>query len=468
MTHKTPTTIKDLPSPKGHFLWGHLPQFNTHNKHQVLERWVDECGDLFKINFVGKEFVVSAKPSLNNTILRLRPDKFKRFSKIDEILKEMGVSGIFNAEGEDWKRHRKPIAEALNMQHVKAYYPIVLDKVNNILEKFKSYAEDNKAVDVQKEFMLFTVDITTEIAFGHKLDTINDRTNNFQKHLEVIFPMINERVTAPLPIWRFIKRKKDKALLKSLETIKKIIHQFIDESKNKIKENSKLREQPSNFLEALLVANEASSFTEDEVYGNIFTMLLAGEDTTSNSISWTLFYLAQHPEIVNKIREEAHTVYAKDDFPKTFETLSELKYTNAVVQEAIRLKPTTPQLYFEANEDIELEALFIPRNTKIILQNKVAQTKDAYFTNANTFEPERWLASECPVHKNHSPEVIKAFGGGPRYCPGMHLAISEMVVLVSTLCKHFNFKLDVKPEAIIEQFEFTMFPKNLLVKLLPI
>ncbi len=190
MDHKKPITIKDLSSPKGHALLGHLPQFNTHNKHQVLERWVEECGELFKINFVGKVFIVSAKPSLNNTILRLRPEAFKRFSKIDEILKEMGVSGVFNAEAEHWKRHRKPIAEALNMQHVKAYYPIILDKTINLLEKFKTFSKAGKAVDVQKEFMLFTIDITTEIAFGHKLDTINNRDHSFQKHLEVIFPMI--------------------------------------------------------------------------------------------------------------------------------------------------------------------------------------------------------------------------------------------------------------------------------------
>ncbi|WP_242203766.1 cytochrome P450 [Aestuariivivens insulae] len=460
----TSIKIKDLPSPKGHFIWGHLPQFNTYNKHQVLERWVEECGDLFKINFVGKEFVVSSRSSLNSTILRLRPEKFRRFSKIDEILKEMGVSGVFNAEVGDWKRHRKPIAEALNMQHVKGYYPVVLDKTFRLLKKFKTFSEANKTIDVQKEFMLFTVDITTEIAFGHKLDTINNMDDSFQKHLEVIFPMINERITAPIPIWRFFKRKKDKVLLESIEAIKAVIYQFIEESKSRIKNNPELKKQPSNFLEALLLANENHVFSYEEVYGNIFTMLLAGEDTTSNSISWALFYLAQHPEVVAKVREEAYMVYLDDDAPTTFEKLSELKFTNAVVQEVLRLKPTTPQLYFEANEDVEIEGVFIPQKTKVILQNKVAQTKETYFTNANTFEPERWMDNGCPMHKAHSPEVIKVFGGGPRYCPGMHLAITEMVTLISTLCKHFNFKLKIKPEAVVEQFEFTMYPKNLLIE----
>lgn len=455
--------IKDLKSPKGTFLLGHLPQFNTYNKHQVLERWVEESGELFKINFVGKEFVVSANPDFNNKILRLRPDTFKRFSKIDEILKEMGVDGVFNAEGDTWRRQRKPIAEALSVRNVRAFYPIIFSKTEKILEKFKEYSKKGTIVDVQKEFMAFTIDITTEIAFGHKLDTINNKSNSFQKHLEVIFPMINTRVTAPFPIWRYFKKEKDKILDQSLKSIEKVIYEFIDDAKRRMVENPKLREQPSNFLEALLVENEDANFTDEEIYGNVFTMLLAGEDTTSNSLSWTIFYLAQHPEIVVKIRGEAKDVYENKDIPGVYEDIELLKYANAVVQEGMRLKPTTPQLYLEAKEDVVVNNVSIPKSTSIILQNKVAQTEEVNFSNANDFEPERWMPGECPMHKNHSPNVMRAFGGGARYCPGMHLSKSEMVVLISTLCKHFDFKLEVKPREIRERFEFTMYPENLKV-----
>jgi cytochrome P450 len=460
--------IENLKSPKGAFLLGHLPQFNTYNKHQVLERWVEESGELFKINFVGKEFLVSANPDFNNKILRSRPETFKRFSKIDEILKEMGVDGVFNAEGETWKRHRKPIAEVLSVKNVKLFYPIIVDKTNTLLQKFKSYSEEKTIVNVQKEFMSFTIDITTEIAFGHKLDTINDVSNSFQKDLEVVFPMINERITAPIPIWRYFKRKKDKTLDAALKSIETLVYNFIESAKDKLDKNPELKVHPSNFLEALLVEKEAANFSDKEIYGNVFTVLLAGEDTTSNSLSWALFYLAQYPEVVAKVRVEAEAVYAGKDLPSTYETVEHLKYANAVVQEAMRLKPTTPQLYFEANEDTIVENVAIPKGTNIILQNKVAQTQDAYFSNPNAFEPDRWMVSRCPMHENHSPNVMRAFGGGSRYCPGMHLAKTEMTVLISTLCKHFNFELNVAPEAVKECFEFTMFPDPLKITFKPV
>ncbi|MEP5341852.1 MAG: cytochrome P450 [Algibacter sp.] len=460
-----PLKIKELKSPKGTFLLGHLSQFNTYNKHQVLERWVEESGDLFKINFVGKEFVVSSNPDFNNKMLRARPESFKRFSKIDEILKEMGVDGVFNAEGSTWKRHRKPIVEALNVKNVKAFYPILVEKTTTIFEKFKNYAKEDHVIDIQKEFMRFTIDITTEIAFGYKLDTINNRSNDFQKHLEVIFPMINYRVTAPFPIWRYFKSKKDKVLDASLKAIESVIYEVIDNAKIRIEEQPKLKEQPSNFLEALLVDNEDANFSDEEIYGNVFTMLLAGEDTTSNSLSWAIFYLAQHPEIVSKVRKEAIDVYKSEAVLSDYEKVELLKYANGVAQETLRLKPTTPQLYLESKESIVINNVLIPKGTNIILQNKVAQTQEDYFSNAEEFIPERWIANGCPMHDKHSPNVMRAFGGGSRYCPGMHLAKSEMIILISTLCKHFDMKLEVNPDEIKERFEFTMYPENLKVTL---
>lgn len=464
--HTKPTLIKDLPSPKGNFILGHLPQFNVSDKHLVLERWVKECGDLFKINFIGKKIVVSANHKLNSEILKLRPEKFRRFSKINEIFKEMGIVGVFNAEGDTWKRHRKPTSEALNLKKIKGYYPIINDKTQMLLNKWKQYANDQKQIDIQKELIRYTIDITTSIAFGYQLDTINHKEDDFQKHLELIFPMVNERITAPIPLWRLYKQKKDKALDKSLKEIEKIVYHFIDKAKERLDKEPALKENPSNFLEALLVEQENENrFSTKEIYGNVFSILLAGEDTTSNSISWAVFYLAQHPEIITKIRKEANAIYSHEQTPQTTQDLNKLKYANAVAQEAIRLKPVTPNLYMQANEDITINNLYIPMDTTIMLQNKVSQTQEQYFYNPNEFIPKRWLKDSCPIHQNHQPDTIKAFGGGARFCPGKNLAMHEMTIAISSICKHFDFSLAVKPEEVKEQFAFTMYPKNLILNI---
>ncbi|MGH1436965.1 MAG: cytochrome P450 [Lewinella sp.] len=71
----------------------------------------------------------------------------------------------------------------------------------------------------------------------------------------------------------------------------------------------------------------------------------------------------------------------------------------------------------------------------------------------------------CPAHYQHTPELIRAFGGGPRFCPGKHLATYEMVAVVSALCCNFDISLMGKPEEVKEGFAFTMHPENLKIRL---
>ncbi|WP_299104468.1 cytochrome P450 [uncultured Tenacibaculum sp.] len=465
MKPTTPTklsTLKDLKTPKGSFFLGNLKDFKKKNKHRILEQWANELGDLYTIKLGPIKALVSADTIVNTTILKQRPDQFRRLSKIDEVFKEMGFHTVFNAEGDDWKKQRKPVAEALNVRKVKGYYPIVHDKTEKLLTKINSYASTKDSVEILKDFIAYTIDVTTEVAFGYKLNTIHNKQDSFQNHLELIFPMINERITAPFPSWRYFPSKKDKQLKESLKAIEKVVGKFIEEAKDRLLKSPDLKEAPTNFLEALLIESEKehSIFDQKTLYGNVIAMLLAGEDTTSNSMAWTLYYLAQHPEIVYKIREEAHKEYT-GNVADDYEIINKLKYTNAAIQEAMRLKPTTPILFFQSNDDIIVNNLQIPKNTSIILVNSHAQRNSDYFSNPLSFEPGRWIKSECPFHQNHAPKAVKVFGGGARLCPGMHLSMVEMTTAISSICKNFDFKLSVSPNEVHENFAFTVFPENL-------
>jgi len=457
--------IADLPSPKGQFLVGHLPQFKPEIKHLVLERWVEEVGKLFKIHLVGKQFVVSADPEFNEIVLKSRPKQFRRYSKIQEMMEEMGIYGVFNSEGETWAKQRKITAEALNLKNVKAYFPAISELTNKLYQRWTLLSEKSDDIDVQQELMRFTVDVTTLIAFGYNTNTMEKDGDVIQQRLETIFPAINKRITAPFPIWRYFKNQKDKALDQAIKELESVIYDFISKAKIRLTEEHSRKEKPTNFLEALLVAQEQEGRVTDlEIYGNVFTILLAGEDTTSNSISWALYFLATHPEKIAKVKEETSKVLRDAICAQDVEQLSELKYTEAVVMEAMRLRPVTPTLIATAIEDVVVKELFIPKGTDLILQNKVPQTNEENFVMATEFIPERWLTTNCPVIGNHTPDVMRAFGAGARFCPGKHLAMHEMVSAVSMICHNFDFQLAVPKSDVKERFAFTMFPQNLIMK----
>ena len=81
----------------------------------------------------------------------------------------MGVNGVFDAEGNNWERQRKPTAEALSLKKVRDFYPKIAATTGRLLEKWKGFAGIQERIDVQKELMRFTVDITTDIAFGYEM-----------------------------------------------------------------------------------------------------------------------------------------------------------------------------------------------------------------------------------------------------------------------------------------------------------
>lgn len=459
-------TLDDLPSPKGHLLLGNLPDFQVPDNHLVTKKWIDELGSLFRLSLAGKKILVSADPDVNRQIMKARPEHFARLHKMSDILEEMGVLGTFNAEGKTWERHRKVIAEALNYKNTKAYFSVVVGMTDRLLNRWSGLANMERSIDVQKELMRYTVDITSVIAFGYDTHTLDHDGDIVQQHLEKIFPMLHYRITAPIPYWRFVKMKKDRILDEAIAAIEKTVNQFILAARKRLEGDPSLRDNPTNFLEAMLVEQEKTgNFSDKEVYGNVFTVLLAGEDTTSNSISFALYYLAQHPNVVREIRNELDRICPGKKYPDSFSEVTSLKYIEAVVNEAMRLKPVAPFIYLEALKDTVVNDLELKKGTSILLQNGYALTDSMNFSRPDEFLPERWLAGKCPFTGAHNPEVIHNFGNGPRYCPGKNLAMVEMVAAVAMVCRNFDLTLAVKPDEVREVNAFTVHPGNLLITL---
>ncbi|MCB0643375.1 MAG: cytochrome P450, partial [Phaeodactylibacter sp.] len=246
-------TLKQLPSPPGHFLLGHLPEFRRDRQsHRVLEKWAKECGDLYRIHFAGQGLLVSLNPDFNGAVLALRPETFTRLRKLTGVIREMGVVGAFNAEGEVWRQHRPPVSSALNVRKIRAFFPILQDKTTTLIRRLDQLALEAKPIPIQRECSAFTIDVTTAIAFGYHLDRINQQDDAFQQHLEVIFPMISRRVTTSFPYWRFYKSRQDRKLDAALQFVERTVHDCIAAARQRLADQPELQEKPGNLLEMLL------------------------------------------------------------------------------------------------------------------------------------------------------------------------------------------------------------------------
>jgi cytochrome P450 len=463
---KTATDMSRLPGPGGIPLLGNLLQVTPEILHRDIEKWSDQYGSIFKIKFANIPAVVITDPETIQYVLKNRPEKFRRLHKMDNVIREMGIHGVFNAEGEDWKRQRQMVTQALNMSHIINFFPLLTHIIEKLLARWNHLSAENSSIDIKVQLMRYTVDVTSRLAFGYNMNTIEQTKDAIQDHLEIIFPAIFKRVNAPVPYWRFVTLPADKRLAKSLQVIYDTMQGVINETKQKLKENPELQSHPTNFLEALIAASARENPISNElIIGNVLTILLAGEDTTAHTLSWVFYFMHLHPEVQKKMQEEADIVLGEDAVLRNYDDNVKLVYIEAVVYEAMRLKPVAPVFFMNSLEDTVLENVSIPKETFIILQTQYSAINKKYFSNPEKFIPERWIAGVCPMHDVHNERAFVPFGAGPRFCPGYNLAMLEMKAVLAMACKNFHVSMETNPAEVREVLAFAMMPSNFNVKL---
>jgi cytochrome P450 len=207
-----------------------------------------------------------------------------------------------------------------------------------------------------------------------------------------------------------------------------------------------------------------AAFTDEEVYGNVLTLLLAGEDTTANTLAWMIHLMTEHPEVQARMQAEAVQVVGDGGMLSQLADIERLPYIEAVTHEAMRLKPVAPVLFFEPVEDVEIAGVSVPKNTAMMVPTLHGPLQESQFGAAAQFRPERWLEAATPSACPHNTKAFVPFGGGPRYCPGRQLAMVEIKSVMAMLCAAFEVAKTEHPEPVRELFSFTMMPENLFVR----
>lgn len=459
-----PITFKELPGPKGVPFLGSLFDVEYPNLHNQFQAYADEFGEVYRMRIGILDLAVVGHPKIIQYILKERPDGFIRMKKLDKVLRAEGVHGAFNAEGEDWKTHRKLVAKGLDIKHQEAFFDRMLVSVDRLYKKWKRAADSGEAFNIQDDFMRFTTDITTSLAFGIEMNSLEEKGGSVQEHMDKIFPMLFKRINDPIQWHKLYRNKADREFDKSLKVLDELIDQWIKDGRKRLEEHPELKENPSNFLEAVLVESENDGgFSDEEVKGNLMTVLIAGEDTTAHTLTWAIYLLTKYTDYQAKIQAEVDEQLKDEAKISDFNSLSNYKFIEGVAYETMRLKPVAPVMLFEPLSDVVVEGYEFKKGSRILMHWRHAATKEENFSDGKGFYPERWLkASKCPVH---NMDAYIPFGGGPRFCPGRNLAMLEMKLVLSMLFKNFQVEMVTPHEDIKEIMAFVMKASEFNVRL---
>ena len=405
-------------------------------------------------------------------VLRDRPEGFRRTSALETVWTEMGMQpGLFAVDGEVWKRQRRMVMSGFDPAHVKRYFPALQQVAAALARRWQKAAQQDQTIDLQADLMRYTVDTIAGLAFGAEVNTLETEGNVLQHHLDKIFPALGRRLLSPLPIWRWWRSAADRELERGVAEVNKAVDGFIAQARARLVADPGRREHPENLLEAMLAAADepGSGIDDKQVSGNVLTMLLAGEDTTANTIAWMIHLLWRHPAALQRAQAEVRAVVADPARP-TWDEIAQLDFIEACTHETMRLKPVAPLLVVQALADTTLADVQVPKGMVVTTVMRRDSVSEEHVPRAAAFEPERWLAAGvggAAVLAGSARRISMPFGAGPRICPGRYLALLEMKMAMATLLGRFELDSVDTPDGQIarEKLAFAMAPVGLTMRL---
>ena len=454
--------IEDLPGPRGWPLLGNLLQVKFSRIHRDLEAWSRVYGPLFRVRLGSTRMLVIADHALIHTVLRDRPDVFRRASRLREVSDEMGgAPGLFVSEGQAWRHQRRMVMASFAPVHVRTYFPSLLKVTQRLHARWRKASLDGTFIDLQADLKCFTVDAIAGLAFGTEVNSLESGDDPIHRHLDIILDATFRRAMAPLPYWRWLRLPADRQLEHSVAALKTAINGFITQARARMQADPDLHQHPRNLLEAMLAAADHGDAVLDDadVAGNVATMLFAGEDTTANTLAWLIYLMQRHPEALQRAQDEARRV-APDLALLGPEHLDGLEYLEACISEAMRLKPVAPFLLLEALFDTTVAHVQVPAGTLLWCVMRHDCLDESHFHNPGAFDPTRWLGDA-------DRRVSMPFRSGPRMCPGRYLALLEIKLAMVMLLGSFEIESVVTADGreTQEVMGFTMNPQALRMRL---
>lgn len=442
--------LSQLPAPPEKGLLGHVYYLKKENIHRQMMEWQRDYGSLYRLRAGLKKALVIADVDLIREILKARPHDFRRISNIEAVFEEAGMNGVFSSEGENWKFRRRIVESALQPGQLERFHPLMQNITTRFSERLDSLISVPEGIFLTDEFRRYTADITTMLAFGKDMNLTGSIDNPVSSALQSVFPVLHRRCRSPIPLWRLYRSPEDKAFDEGLGRIKNTLAALIDEQRRSITAGDVTT--PENFLQAMVFQQmEHQRLTDRDIVANALTLLLAGEDTTANTLAWTMYLLSRHPQAELALIQEIdqHNDSAPLPWP-----LPSFPWMNAIIKESMRLKPVTPQIYLEPVRDTRIGDIEIHKGTPLFLALHAGTLDEAYFSDAQAFEPSRWIKREG------ASNALFPFGGGARMCPGRSLALTEIKMALHAIYSRFKVIPLQDPEMVQERYAFTMAPQN--------
>ncbi|KAJ3360150.1 Protein kinase alk2 [Allomyces javanicus] len=401
--------------------------------------------------------IVTCDPRNVEHVLKTRFDNYIKGPVFDKIQRVMLGHGIFNADGEQWRVQRKTAANMFTINNFRDFMMhVFLDRSQILTSRLRDAARSGTIVDLHDLLYRFTLDSFMEIGYGARIDALkSDEPIPFAAAFDRAQTIINRRYSMGKIQWKVIEwfTGEGKEVVECMKVADKFAYDLIAKRRAEGGLESK-----NDLLSRLLVMKNPETgmpYPDVELRDMVLNFLIAGRDTTAQSLSWTFFELAKSPEAVAKFRAEISAA-CPDGEPDYQTVTKQLKYGAAILSEGLRLHPSVPaEIKFAVQDDVWPDGTRIRKGDGTAWMPWVmGRLPELWGDDALEFKPERWIDAKHP-----GPFKWPVFNGGPRTCLGQPMVYIQAVACLAEVTRQFDLEL-VAPEEVVYRPALTLQMKN--------
>jgi cytochrome P450 len=390
---------------------------------QTVASRFDRFGDAYRVEQQGGDLYVFRHPDAVRDVLVTHASAFDKQHGAFQRLSQVLGDALLTSDGERWRRQRRLVQPAFARPRMQEYAAVMVEEAERTAA---SLAQTSRA-DVSREMNALTLRVVSRTLFGQAPQgAAAERTRAAMLELNRWFGLPPQL----LALWpgagqRFARAQRD---------LNDTIARLVESRRAALAEAAT---PPTDLLSALMSARDedGEALGAEELRDQLLTLYLAGHETTSHALTWTLYLLSLHPEASAELDAEHRRVL--NGRAPSFADLAALPYTESVIKEALRLYPPAFLIPRHAHADATVAGQHVPRGSEVILWIYHLQRDPRFFPEPERFRPERFAGADEAARPRHA---YVPFGAGQRACIGQSFAMLEAQLILATLAPRLAFR----------------------------
>ncbi|KAK3923271.1 Cytochrome P450 4C1 [Frankliniella fusca] len=446
-----------IPGPPTGFLLGNIWEMMwkyNFNQTQAFADWTKQYGGIFRV-WVGNNRVLVLLSKPEDLEILLSSNKHIEKADIYKQLNSWIGEGLLTSTGQKWHTRRKLITPTFHFRILDQFIEVFNRNSDILVQKLLTQTD---TVNVHALVTLCTLDIICETAMGTKVDAQKNADSAYVSSVHDATVSFHQRSMRPwlMNDLLFNASSVGKTYNKALEEMHRHTREVIE---NRRRERERRRSSLSMsaadkdlgmkkrvaFLDQLLKAND--SLLDKDIQEEVDTFMFEGHDTTAAALSFILYNVAANPEVQDQLVQEMHDIFGDSSRRITAQDLQNMRYTERVIKESLRLYPSVPLFARYLKEDLPVTGGYvIPAGANVTISCLQMGRDPTQWPDPEKFDPDRFLPENSA---GRHPYAYVPFSAGPRNCIGQKFAMMEMKSTVSQIIR--SCKLDLpypgyKPE----------------------